>query len=75
MNAVVEKKPVDYSIRLSRHQAEYEEAKKKLDLLIEKRIKELGELAFKSGLDIIPNKILEEAFTKIKEQHRAKESA
>lgn len=75
MNAVVEKKSVDFAAKLARLQADHEKAKKLLDQAIENRKKELGELAFKAGLAKIKDADLMEAFTKIAKQSHAKENA
>lgn len=75
MNAVIEKKPFDYISKASKLKQEVEDAKKRYDQLLERRKKELGDLAFKAGLAELSDDILIKCFAEIIGQHHAKESA
>ena len=68
------KKAVDYRARRDKAKAEMEAAKLRLQQLADRRKKEIAELAFKAGLDVIPDEYLEIAFRKITEDYHAQHS-
>ena len=68
------KKAVDYRARRDKAKAEMEAAKLRLQQLADKRKNEIAELAFKAGLDVVPDEYLETAFKKITEDYHAQHS-